>query len=268
MIVINADKLNDIIKIVDTVTSECIVTFDDEGMHLYLGDSANVMRCFIDIKKEWFVEYSPSNVEYGISLDNIKNVVARASKNSNIWFTADSYGKKISITFTDNDITYKGLFICINIAQMARITKFGEAFQNSIVTKYVSMEINIKRMIDVLNALAPFYTAKEDMAKNVLYKLTEDGMDIISGNEFTENTMECNIPVNILKLPSSEEGEYPFTATFGSMYVIIMKSILSICNSNDNFKFYIKTNSPLYFETNIHDNTCHIEYICACKISK
>ena len=268
MIVINADKLNDIIKIVDTVTSECIVKFDDTGMHLYLGDSANVMRCFIDIKKEWFLEYSPAHEEYGISLENIKNVVAKASKNSNIWFTADSYGKKISITFTDNDIAYKGSFTCINIAQMVRITKFGETFQNTVANTYISMEMSIKRMIDVLNALAPFYSAKEDMAKNVLYMLTEDGLDIISGNEFTENTMECNIPVNILKFPSSVNGDYPFTATFGSLYVVIMKSILSVCDSKDSFKFYIKTNSPLYFETNIHDNMCHIEYLCACKISK
>ena len=266
MIVINASKLNDILKIVDTITTEFIVTFDDTGMHLFLGDSANVMRCFINVDKEWFVTYSPTQEKYGISLENIKNIVAKASKNSNVTFTSDSYGKKISITFVENEIVYQGVFTALVIEQMRFISNMGEKFYEAVNKTYACVSVNVGRINNVLSALSPFYSAKDDLCRDVTYMITEDGMTITSGNEFSGNMMDCNIPIRIIK-EQVDTYTYPVTTRILSTYVIIMRSILGICNSDEDIMFYNKTNFPIYFKADIHDNTCHIDYICACRIA-
>lgn len=191
--------------------------------------------------------------------------MAKANKNSNVTFTSDSYGKKISINFVENDIAYQGVFTGINPSQMHVINDMGEKFYTTVNRDYSIVDINVGRLITVLSALSPFYSSN-DACKDIFFSLTEDGMGIAAGDEFNGNTMNCDIPVKTVKVIADADA-YPITNIILSTYITMMKAILNACGSDEDISFYSKTNLPIYFKTDIHDKMCHIKFLCACRVS-
>jgi proliferating cell nuclear antigen len=89
--------LADAISIISELVSEVKIKLLEEGMSIIAVDPANVAMVIFKLPREGFAEYEAGNEIWGINLDDLKQVLKRASTSSSIVIEQEENQLNISI---------------------------------------------------------------------------------------------------------------------------------------------------------------------------
>lgn len=85
------------INIISEIVNEVRIKLLPDGLSIVAVDPANVALVIFKLPKESFLEYQAGNEVWGVSLEDLKRVMRRASNSSNVVFEQDENQLKISI---------------------------------------------------------------------------------------------------------------------------------------------------------------------------
>ncbi|RMD46108.1 hypothetical protein D6829_00360 [Candidatus Pacearchaeota archaeon] len=89
--------LSDAISIISELVSEVRIKLLDEGMSIVAVDPANVALVIFKFPRECFSKYEPENTVWGVNLEDLKRILKRASRSSNVLFEQEDNLLKISV---------------------------------------------------------------------------------------------------------------------------------------------------------------------------
>jgi|TARA_B100001971_G_scaffold214625_1_gene253224 proliferating cell nuclear antigen len=93
----NPKLLSDAVGIVSEIVNEVRIKLLEDGLSIVAVDPANVALIIFKLPKETFSQYEAGNDVWGVSLEDLKRILRRASTSSSVIFEQEENQLKISI---------------------------------------------------------------------------------------------------------------------------------------------------------------------------
>ncbi|MDO8841535.1 MAG: DNA polymerase sliding clamp [Methanocalculus sp.] len=185
---IDADIFRESIDVISALVGECRLHINESGISTRAVDTSNVAMVSLELDADAFQSYSATEMEIGLDIAKMKNILGMVGKSDPIDLELDPEGRKLQISFRSYRYSISLLDTktirkdpnppSLNLPAVVKIT--GDALNNAIkaaavVSDKIALKVDPERSIFIMIA--------EGDTDNIKLELGKDDLEFVESAE-------------------------------------------------------------------------------------
>ena len=185
---IDADTFRESIDVISALVGECRLHIDEAGIKTRAVDTSNVAMVSLELDADAFQSYSATEMEIGLDIAKMKNILGMVGKSEPIDLELDAEGRKLQISFRSYRYSISLLDTktirkdpnppTLSLPAVVKIT--GDALNNAIKAAAV---VSDKIALKVDPERAVFIMIAEGDTDNIKLELGKDDLEFVESAE-------------------------------------------------------------------------------------
>jgi proliferating cell nuclear antigen len=237
---IKVDTLRDIVGVVSTLVDEIKLNIDSDGLSLRTVDPAHVAMVDLSLKAGAFDELKTDEVEIGIDIDKLKEVLKLAKSGDVISLKLDEDKNRLVIV-------------------VENITRWMSLVDTTGMSDPRPPDLNLPAKVTLKTAeLSQGIRASESVSEHLALIASPDGFELKS--EGTTDSVELKLPKSLLVgIECKEKVKSVFSLNY-------LSNMIKSMGTADVVTMNLGTNYPVKLEFDIASGEGHVVYLLAPRV--
>ncbi len=237
---VKAEVLKTVLDAVQTLVDEVKIQVTPEGLGLKAVDPAHVAMVDLSLGKGAFVEYSGDDLEMGIDLDKLKDILKLASS-----------GEEIAMEYKED--THRLVF------KIGHITRRMALVDTTNMGDPKVPNLNLPSKVTILaGELQQGIKASEAVSDHIALVATRDAFELVADGDTDQVHLNLDGD-DIIKIESPEESRSLFSLDY-------FANMAKVVKGGDTITLNLGTDYPVKMEFDIANGGGHITYLLAPRI--
>ncbi len=237
---VKTETLKELIGVLSTLVDEAKFNISEDGLNVKAVDPAHVAMVDLNLKSSAFDEYQASEVELGIDINRLNDVLRLAKPNDSISINHDNEKNRL-------------------ILKVANITRSMSLVDTTGMSdpKVPNVPLPVKVVIKTTE-LGQGIRASESIADHISLSVTPEGFELASEGE--TDSVNLKLTKDLLEKLDCKE---PVKSLFSLDY---FSNMIKSVTSSDIVTMHLGTDYPVKLEFEIANGEGHVEYLLAPRI--
>ncbi len=237
---VKAETLKTVLDAVHTLVDEAKITIAPEGISLKAVDPAHVAMVDLSLGKGAFVEYGAEDMELGVDLDKLKDILKLAGS-----------GDEIQIEYKED--SHRLVF------KIGHLTRRMALVDTQAMSDPKVPNLNLPNHITVMaSELMHGIKASESVSDHIALQAKDNTFELLADGDTDQVHLKLEGDA-IIKIEAPEEARSLFSLDYFSNMVKAVKA-------GDAVTLHLGTDYPVKMEFDIADGGGHITYLLAPRI--